>query len=284
MSIPIFLTYYLFQAGELNDIPFALKWVTGMIALSTTIAASRIYLGAHHLQDVVAGLFLGALWGSSYALVISDLLDTHIFTGGWRTPVATTLMFVLMILIHPNEIHLKTRLAAFDQTTSQSAYLVSSAVAGCAAGVCFGSWCEAQFPHLVYVVSINYTGALATRFLIGFSLIAFIYLALRKMLRLTMLGVFLFLNVPLFDPPAKIDPMYLKKQQEELAMMKISSGRYRFTVAKNSIVHRFGLAPYFGTMMGSGIQVMPIVKFVQYFSLGWMGMFGAFACFSFLAV
>jgi hypothetical protein len=284
VSIPIYLTWYIFGLSGETDSTFALKWAVGVLIVSSTIATSRIYLGAHHLQDVVAGLALGATWGTTYALILSELLDSYLFSGGWKVPVVTTLILVIVILLHPNEIHLNTRLAAFNQTTSQSAYLVSSSVGGCAAGVCFGSWCEAQYPQFVYVNSLDYPLTVVTRFIVGFALIAFLYLSLRKVLRLAMLGLFLFLNVPIFDPPYKLDPTYVEKQKAELASMNIKSGNFRFTVAKNSIIHRFGLAPYFRVMMGSGIQVMPVVKFLQYFSLGWMGMFGAFVCFSYIGV
>jgi membrane-associated phospholipid phosphatase len=41
-----------------------------LIVAAVAMAATRVYLGVHHVSDVVGGLALGALTGGAYALVV----------------------------------------------------------------------------------------------------------------------------------------------------------------------------------------------------------------------
>lgn len=71
-SQAFFLVAFLGQALQLPLIPIVLLYLVAVIT-----GVTRIYLGAHYPRDVIAGAFLGALWGYTanvlYGVVISGI-------------------------------------------------------------------------------------------------------------------------------------------------------------------------------------------------------------------
>ena len=83
VSLPIFLTYYIFWNLGYGDTTLFTYWMSLMVFLAASIVLSRLYLGAHYVQDVVAGVVVGTLIGLSYSR-ISTAIDFYLATGSYK--------------------------------------------------------------------------------------------------------------------------------------------------------------------------------------------------------
>lgn len=305
VSQPLFFTYLIFYVWNVESEWYLWTWLAGNGLITLTIIASRIYLGAHHVQDVTVGAVLGVGVGLMYCY-LGTLLDTYLAVGSWQVPLCTTALLAGLVMIHPNEIYLKTRLSRFNQTVSQNGYLVSATVAGCASGAILGAWAVAQHPHVFYAVSLSQHPKLVLlRFIVGPVICATLYVACKKLLRAVLLSLWRIFEIPLFDPPAKAPTdqetkqLYMEKTGGTIYLnyatqpMRKKAPYQRHTknaaswslqLSRDSMIHRLGLNSSFAVLFGSGMQVMPIVKFVQYLLLTFVGFFPVPALFSLLGI
>jgi hypothetical protein len=313
VSQPLFFTYLIFWVWEVDNPTFMWTWIIVNILVAVTIVVSRIYLGAHHIQDIVTGSLLGVAVGAFYC-VLGPALDQYLAGGTWRVPLVLTSLLALLVMIHPNEIYLQTPLARFNQTISQAGYLVSATVAGCSSGAIIGSWFVAQNPDLFYVVSVwDHPQLVLLRFLVGPVVLLVVYVGCKKVLRALLLALWKLFEIPLFDPPYKIHEtpsaavapnpsdnknLYVERTGGNLYLKYASSPsrkpyqRHTKNAASWSLklpgnsatIQRLGLGPYLSLLFGSGMQIMPIVKFVQYLLLTFGGFFPVPALFSMLGI
>lgn len=309
VSQPLFFTYLIFSVWGVNDIAFMWQWIGVNLLVTLTIMASRIYLGAHHLQDIVTGSLLGVAVGALYC-VIGPMMDEAIAVGSWRVPVGITSALALLVMIHPNEIFLNTSVARFNQTISQAGYLVSATVAGCASGAVIGSWFVAQNQHLFNVVSLRESPMIVlARFVLGPLLCAALYVGCKKLLRTLLISLWQKFEIPLFDPPHKLPEnapgvpaaaaknLYMEKTGGTIYLTYTTqpsrkpyqrhtknAASWSMRLSRDSFLHRWGLEPYCALLFGSGMQVMPIVKFLQYLLLTFAGFFPIPALFTLLGM
>lgn len=80
VSLPLFVTYFFFVARGVDDMKLFYQWNGLMTVVTLSIVFSRLYLGAHHLQDVAAGIIAGLTLGAVYSY-LSPTIDFYLEHG-----------------------------------------------------------------------------------------------------------------------------------------------------------------------------------------------------------
>lgn len=235
------------------------------VIVSGTIMISRMYLGAHHVQDVFAGATLGILIGLSWC-IIGPWIDVSLEQGSLLAPLMWTAVLAFMLVIHPNEVYIHHSRAHFHQTVSQAGYLVSATVTGCASGAIIGSWFAIQYADKLVVTSITeHPRLVLLRFLVGPICCAAVYVLSKLTLRPAFIQLWKLLGIPLFDPPHK---MGLEQSVPQPAPHP-RSGRAK-SRSSNGVA---GILKTPNKGEKYGYQIMPYVKFLQYGFLTFAGFF-----------
>lgn len=253
-AVPTWIMLNLFSTDD-GTYPLYLL-VPIVMTLSFCISTSRIYLGAHTLQDVIAGYCIGLFLSLSYfsfTLKVEFLLSY----GSYMVPLSILLWNTILILIHPIEYSVKHSTGKYNLGYSQSGYLTSTGLCGVIMGTTFGSW---MFPDSHENIALT-VFQVVLRYMVGVICCAVVYLVSKLVLRELLLNIYKTLKIPLFDPP--YHGATTEKEQEEYEM--------------RAKIHK-------RTCVGSGIQVMPAVKFVQYTGLAFMIMTGCPLIFKYLRI
>lgn len=252
VSIPLFLIYFNFKNE--NELTSTLVLVVGLACMiSFCISMSRIYLGAHTLQDVIAGAAVGIIISTLYC-TFSDNFEKFLTEGSLSTPITVLIICIILIFIHPVEVFIKNSYGKFNIGLSQNGYITSSGLIGVGMGVCYGSWLIPNSYDTIHPYTHLFNVIL--RYIVGGMCCVPIYVLTKKIWTTMLMKLWDISKIPLFNPP--YHDVTSDKEQEKYEQE-----------AKNS--------PYkfpFNVLVGSGFQVMPIVKFVQYGSLAFMIMTG----------
>lgn len=253
ISIPMWIIYYNFYQNEnSNTILFVLSIFLACI-ISFCISMSRIYLGAHTLQDVVAGIAIGFIISLLYCS-FTDYFEKLLTEGGIRIQIVILLFCIFLILIHPIEVFIKNKNGKFNISISQNGYITSSGLIGVGMGTAVGTW---VFPDSYNSIVPNKNfQILVQRYIIGSICCVTIYFLLKKIVTMLLLKLWEIFRIPLFNPP------YHGIASEKEQAFYISR-------RKNN-PHKFPL----NILIGSGFQIMPTVKFIQYASLAFMVLAG----------
>lgn len=94
--VSFYIPTLMYQAGY--DISLGL-WLIGAAVYTAIVCASRVYYGAHTVEDIVAGLCLGGLLTGAM-LLWGDMLDGWVAESTW-VPLVTPLVAAALFLIYP---------------------------------------------------------------------------------------------------------------------------------------------------------------------------------------
>lgn len=283
VSLPLWFTVYMvFEFGYSSPL-FFMIWIPLVIFWTLSVSWSRLYLGAHTPQDVVAGWILGAVLGSVYCLFYRRI-ERDLMAGNRETAFLLFAFAVLLVYLHPMEVFFNSSLSKWSIVISQSGYLTSCDLAGVIAGASIGL--ISIFPETVPIsLSQNlFKGIL--RFTIGPLICAIVYFSSKKILRSILMVGYTACGIPLFDPPAKPTqiPTTLTLKSEGGKVVLESLNGHTFCNGPAPNLRRWTQTNLGLLLFGSGFQVMPIVKFLQYASLSWMVTAGCPFLFQFIGI
>lgn len=268
LSLPLWLTVYFIRTWEWNSPSFLAWWIPLAVTWTLTLSWSRLYLGAHTLQDVVSGWVLGLTLSVIYCFIYPSIehsiMNHEAYGAGQIFAFAA-----LLIYLHPMEVFVNTSLSKWSIIVSQSGYLTSCDLAGVLAGVAIG--CLSS-PDNVPISVIQRPYASLFRLVVGAGLSAAVYFAARRTLRVILLTGYNAVGIPVFDPPAKqaqIPPtLTLKKEGDRVSFESLNV--HKWTLNGPAPNFQRLTQSYLGLLLlGSGIQIMPIAKFLQYTALAW---------------
>lgn len=253
VSIPLWIIYYNFFQNENPNTLLLVLSVCLACILSFCISLSRIYLGAHTLQDVIAGIAIGFIISLFYC-PLTDYFEKILTKGRVEVQIMIFLLCIVLILLHPVEVFIKNRTSKFHISISQNGYITSSGLIGVGMGTGVGSWI---FPDSYNtIVPLKNILNIFQRYIIGSICCIIIYIYSKKIVTSFLLKMWEVLNIPLFNPPYHY---LLSEKDHELYKQKRKNLPYKFPL---------------NILIGSGFQVMPAVKFIQYGSLAFMIMAG----------
>jgi len=163
----VFACHCLFTYDHVSSSMMTLFWAIFPLIWSGLISISRVYLGAHAIPDVVAGLFLGVLLGS-LSFFTSELIQV---SGNFFSMIFGLSIVVLVMLYHPvdrsNALNFHLSEGTFDYTPTLL-------------GVAFGSISARYFsPNPSWMCSNGFSLNLLFRYLIGVPISAGIYFGVR---------------------------------------------------------------------------------------------------------
>lgn len=273
VSLPIWLTCYLIRDYGFTSPGFLLWWFPFVIFWALLLSWSRLYLGAHSLQDVVAGWVVGAVLGVSYCFFYPSW-EVKLMAGDVQFASQVIAFAVLIMYLHPMEVFINTSLSKWSIIVSQSGYLTSCDLAGVLAGASLGA---TSMPKNVPISVFERPYAALFRFTVGPILAATVYVLARKTLRSLLLIGYNAVGIPLFDPPAKqaqIPPtLTLKKEGDRVSFETLNV--HTWTNGPSPNFQRLTQSRLGLLLLGSGFQIMPIAKFLQYAALAWTVCTGA---------
>ena len=273
ISLPLWLTVYLVRECDVVSWSWFAWWIPAALTWMLCISWSRLYLGAHTVQDVVMGWIVGAVISIAYCFIYPHL-GPKLLAGDAHACGQLFAFSLLVMYLHPMEVFINTSMSKWSIIVSQSGYLTSCDLAGVLAGIAIGvPITPKSFP--ISVLERPYTSVI--RFLVGGTLAAIIYVLARKTLRSILLLGYNAVGIPTFDPPAKtaqIPPtLTLKKEGDRVSFESLNVYKFNNGPAPN---FQWLTQSYLGLLLlGSGIQVMPIAKFLQYTALSWTVSTGA---------
>lgn len=268
LSLPLFFTVYFIREWGWSSPSFLMWWIPLAITWTLTLSWSRLYLGAHSLQDVLSGWAVGFVLSVSYCFIATHLekklLSHDAFVIGQVCAFAA-----LIIYLHPMEIFINTSLSKWSILVSQSGYLTSCDLAGVLAGLSIGCL---LLPDNVPISVLDRPYASLFRLIVGGSLSAAVYVAARRTLRSILLTGYNAVGIPVFDPPAKVvqipPTLTLKKEGDRVSFESLNV--HKWTIGGPAPNFQRLTQSYLGLLLlGSGIQIMPIAKFLQYIALSW---------------
>jgi hypothetical protein len=273
VSLPLWFGWYLaFHWGWASPkfflvfIPLALIW-------AALISWSRLYLGAHTVQDLVAGWVVGLVISTIYCFICADI-EARLMARDTQRASQIVAFSVLILLLHPMEVFINTGLSKWSIIVSQSGYLTSCDLAGVLAGAAIG---VTGAPDNVPISVLERPYAGLFRFTVGPLLAGLVYFSSRKILRSVLLLGCNAVGLPVFDPPAKqaqIPPtLTLKKEGDRVSFESLNV--HTFTNGTGPLHQRLTQSHLGLLLLGSGFQVMPIAKFLQYAALSWTVCTGA---------
>ena len=268
VSLPIWLTVYFIRDFGWNSPSFLMVWIPCVIVWTLTLSWSRLYLGAHSLQDVVAGWTVGLTLSIIYCFIYPSI-EQGLMTRDAHVAGQLFAFSVLVIYLHPMEVFINSGLSKWSIIVSQSGYLTSCDLAGVLAGVAIGCMVT---PHNVPISVIQRPYASLFRLVVGAGLSAAVYILARRTLRSVLLTGYNAVGIPVFDPPAKqaqIPPtLTLKKEGDRVSFESLNV--HKWTLNGPAPNFQRLTQSYLGLLLlGSGIQIMPIAKFLQYTALSW---------------
>lgn len=130
VSVTIYAIYMLRQSDEYTPaVNIALQALFYIYAIS--IILGRLYCGMHGFLDVLVGSILGALI-TVFQLILSDWIDSWIFSGSYKDLVIATLVVFVLVRIHPEP---ADDCPCFDDSVAFSGVVV---------GINIGAWHYAQ--------------------------------------------------------------------------------------------------------------------------------------------
>jgi hypothetical protein len=273
VSLPIWFTVYIIREWGYNSLSFLVWWIPLAIVWALALSWSRLYLGAHSVQDVVAGWVVGAVLSSTYCLFYRTF-EQKLMDGDLHCASQIVAFAVLIMYLHPMEVFINTSLSKWSIIMSQSGYLTSCDLAGVLAGAAIGT---TSAPKNVPISVFERPYAALFRFTVGPAIAAGVYILARKTLRSILLIGYNAVGLPVFDPPAKpaqIPPtLTLKKEGDRVSFETLNV--HAWTNGPAPTFQRLTQSNLGLLLLGSGFQIMPIAKFLQYAALSWTVCTGA---------
>lgn len=235
---------------------------------AVTMSWSRMHLGAHSLQDVMAGWAVGIPLAISYCFIYPTI-ESRLMSHDIQCCGQLFAFAVLVIYLHPMEVFINTGLSKWSIIVSQSGYLTSCDLAGVLAGAALGCL---NVPDNVPISVIQRPYAALFRITVGPICAAIVYITARRTLRSILLTGYNAVGIPVFDPPAKqaqIPPtLTLKKEGDRVSFESLNV--HKWTLGGPAPNFQRLTQSHLGLLLlGSGIQIMPIAKFLQYTALSW---------------
>lgn len=270
ISLPIWLTVYLIRDLGITSPTFLAWYIPCVFLWVLSISWSRLYLGAHSGQDIIAGWIVGTIVSLIYCL-FSNTLEARLMAHDAQCAGQVFAFAVLITYLHPMEVFINNPLGKWSIIVSQSGYLTSCDLAGVIAGVAIGI---PGAPDNVPISVFERPYAALFRVVVGGTLCAVTYILGRKILRSVLLLGYNAVGLPVFDPPAKnnqIPPtltMTLKKEGDRVSFESLNV--HTFTNGMTPGFQRFTQSHLGLLLLGSGLQIMPIAKFIQYGALSFM--------------
>lgn len=130
VSVTLYAIYMLRQSDQYSPaVNLGLQALFYLYAIS--IILGRLYCGMHGFLDVLVGSILGALI-AVFQLVLSDWIDSWIFSGSYRDLIVATLVIFVLVRIHPEP---ADDCPCFDDSVAFSGVVV---------GINIGAWHYAQ--------------------------------------------------------------------------------------------------------------------------------------------
>ncbi|KAH6614032.1 sphingosine-1-phosphate phosphohydrolase [Boeremia exigua] len=130
VSVTIYAIYMLRQSDEYSPaVNIGLQALFYVYAIS--IIVGRLYCGMHGFLDVLVGSVLGAVI-TVFQLVLSDWIDSWIFSGSYKDVIIATLVIFVLVRIHPEP---ADDCPCFDDSVAFSGVVV---------GINIGAWHYAQ--------------------------------------------------------------------------------------------------------------------------------------------
>lgn len=261
ISLPLWFTIYMINDLGYNSILFFSLWFFAFAIWTLSVSLSRVYLGAHSFQDIFIGWIMGILISISYS-TIYPYLEMQLMNSNRQFAFFLILLSIFLVYIHPIEISINSNLAKWNVAVSQSGYLTSSSLAGVIAGLALG---VINMPKNIQISFYQLPIQGLLRFTLGPLLCFIVYYLSKKAFKPLLLFAWKIFNVPLFDPLSTIQSS-LNTNQSLNDNQKTSQTQLTFL------------------LIGSGFQVMPILKFLQYGALAWTVIAGSPIFFNWIGI